>query len=53
MRAASFTAMRTAIQRPRTRSVAARQVSDAHERDLVTKIIKLVHAKITYIYAAP
>jgi hypothetical protein len=25
-----------AIQRPRTRSVAARQVSNAHERDLVT-----------------
>ena len=27
-----------AIQRPRTRSAAARQVSNAHERDIVTKI---------------
>jgi len=27
--------MEQAIQRPRTRSVAARQVSNAHERDLV------------------
>jgi len=41
-----------AIKRPRTRSTAARQVSNTHERDLVTNQNVLIRDKISFVGVA-